>query len=291
MKNAVILFLLLSLVGCEKNIDFKLDESASTLVVDAEIENGKPPIVVLTKSIAYFSQITPEILANSFVHNAEVFLSNGLLTQKLKEYTNSFIPGFSTYFYSIDTALFNTTFVGAFNTSYQLKVITEGKEYNAETQIPALHVFPDSVYFKPAPDNPDTNTRVLFTIISDLAGLGNYIRYFTKKNTGPFFPGRRSVYTDEVIDGTTYTAKLDPGFDYNNPPVVGEDFFMKSDTITLKVSNINRACYTFWNTWEFAYQSIGNPFAQPNKVIGNISNGALGAFCGYASWTKTIIVP
>ncbi len=291
MKNVVILFLLSLLFGCEKNIDFKLDESAPTLVVDAEIENGKPPKVVLTKSIPYFSQITPEILANSFVHDAEVYLSNGLLTQKLKEYTNNFIPGFSTYFYSIDTSLLNTAFDGVLNTSYQLKVIVEGKEYNAETQIPALNVFPDSVYFKPAPDNPDTNTRVLFAIISDPAGLGNYIRYYTKRNSSPFFPGRRSVYTDEIIDGTTYTAKLDPGFDYNNPPASGEDFFMKSDTITLKVSNINRASYTFWNTWEFAYQSIGNPFAQPNKVIGNISNGALGAFCGYASWNKTIIVP
>jgi hypothetical protein len=42
---------------------------------------------------------------------------------------------------------------------------------------------------------------------------------------------------------------------------------------------------------EFAYQSIGNPFASPNKVLGNVSNGALGAFCGYAAFYKTIIIP
>jgi hypothetical protein len=42
---------------------------------------------------------------------------------------------------------------------------------------------------------------------------------------------------------------------------------------------------------EFAYQSIGNPFASPNKVLGNISNGALGAFTGYAAFYKTIIIP
>jgi hypothetical protein len=42
---------------------------------------------------------------------------------------------------------------------------------------------------------------------------------------------------------------------------------------------------------EFAYQSIGNPFASPNKVLGNISNGGLGAFCGYASDFKIIEIP
>ncbi len=42
---------------------------------------------------------------------------------------------------------------------------------------------------------------------------------------------------------------------------------------------------------EFAYQSIGNPFASPNKVLGNMSNGALGAFSGYAAFYKTITIP
>jgi hypothetical protein len=41
---------------------------------------------------------------------------------------------------------------------------------------------------------------------------------------------------------------------------------------------------------EFGYQSIGNTFSSPTKVIGNISNGALGAFCGYAAFYKTIII-
>ncbi|MEO6537303.1 MAG: DUF4249 domain-containing protein, partial [Ferruginibacter sp.] len=60
-------------------------------------------------------------------------------------------------------------------------------------------------------------------------------------------------------------------------------------TVTLKFCNIQKPVYLFWSTWEFAYQSIGNPFAQPNKVLGNISNGALGSFSGYAAFYRTII--
>lgn len=284
---AIAFFLLTS---CEKNIDFKLDESSPTLVVEAEIENGKPPRVILTKSVPFFSQISPEILINSFVHDAEVYISNGSLTHRLKEYILPLAPGISISYYGIDTSSLNTAFNGELNTSYQLRIISAGKEYLANTRISGLNISIDSVYFKQAPQNPDTNKRVMFARVTDPKGLGNYLRYYTKKNNQPFFPPSNSVFSDEVIDGTTYTVQLEQGIDRNNPPEPGENFFYKSDTVTLKLCNIDKSTYTFWNTWEFAGQAIGNPFSQPNKVIGNISNGALGAFCGYAVSYKTIIV-
>jgi len=51
MKTIVILLsCLLFLSSCEKNIDFNLKNADDVLVVDAQIENGQPPTVVLTKS-------------------------------------------------------------------------------------------------------------------------------------------------------------------------------------------------------------------------------------------------
>jgi len=93
-----------------------------------------------------------------------------------------------------------------------------------------------------------------------------------------------------VIDETTYTVQVQQGIDRNANFNLDSNYFKKSDTVTLKFCNIDRATYYFWNTWEFANQSIGNPFSQPGKVLGNISNGALGAFCGYAAWYRTEIV-
>lgn len=291
MKNIIfVIGVCMALSGCEKVIDFNLKSSQPTLVVEATIENGLAPKVILSNSIDYYSQLNASILQNSFVHNAEVYISNGLLTHRLKEYSNSIFPGFNEYYYSIDSSSLATSFVGALNTSYQLRIVVDGKEFIANTTIPALNVVPDSVYFKQAPNNPDSNKRVMFLKISDPPGLGNYIRYFTQKNSQPFYPGPNSVFTDEIIDGTTFTIQLEQGFNRNNPPGPGENFFMRNDTITIKYSNITRPTYLFWNTWEFANQSIGNPFSQPNKVIGNISNGALGSFCGYASWYKTIVI-
>jgi hypothetical protein len=278
------------LISCEKNINFDLKNADDILVVDAQIENGQPPAVILTKSLDYFGAISPDILAASFIHRAEVTMSNGTLTHKLKEYTIPLANGYSFSYYGIDSANLATAFTGEFTKRYDLTIKAEGKEYTAHTTIPALTKFPDSLWFKPAPPNVDTSRRVLMTRVTDPPGLGNYIRYYTKRNSGNFLPGLNSVYSDEVVDGTTYSAQVDQGVDRNaSLPTGDENFFTRGDTVTFKISNIDRATYTFWSTWEFSQTSIGNPFSQPGKVLGNISNGALGAFCGYASWYGTVI--
>ncbi len=276
--------------SCEKNIDFSLKEAEALLVVDAQIENGQAPTVALSKSLDYFGAISPLILANSFLHNAEVTMSNGTVTHTLKEYTVPLGNGYFIYYYSIDSANLATAFVGEFNKQYSLTIKAEDKVYTSKTTIPLLTKIFDTLWIKPPPPNVDTSKRVLMTRVTDPQGLGNYVRYFTKKNSERFLPGFNSVFNDEVVDGTTYSGQVDQGIDRNAPlPTGDERFFTRGDTISFKLSNIDKATYTFWNTWEFNQQSIGNPFSQPGKVIGNISNGALGAFCGYASKTGTVI--
>lgn len=289
MKNVVFVCLLLWLSSCEKNIDFNLKTTEPLLTVDAQIESGLPPRVILTRSFSYYEKLTPELLSNSFVHNAEVYMSNGNLTHRLKEYTLTLAPGISASYYGIDSSNLSTAFVGTLNTNYDLRIVSEGKEYLGTTTIPASLYFPDSVWFQVAPQNPDTAKRVMYIRTTDPPGRGNYNRYFTKKNADPFYPG--AVFDDQVIDGSTYTILLPQGFNRNDPPKEEENFYKRGDTVTIKFSAVDKATYTFWNTWEFAQQSIGNPFAQPNKVLGNISNGALGVFAGYGSAAQTLIAP
>jgi len=279
-----------ALYSCEKDINFNLKESEPVLTVDAQIENGRAPVVVLTKSFSYYQKIDPLLLAGSFVRNAEVYMSNGIRTHRLKEYAVPLVPGILAYYYSTDSSNMATAFEGELNKSYTLRIVAEGKEYNAVTDIPAQVNFPDSLWFKRAPQNPDTNKRVLYMRATDPPGRGNFVRYFTKKNSEPFWPGE-NVFDDQVIDGSTYEIQLPQGINRNNPPKEDSSFYKRGDIVTLKFCAINKASYNFWNTWEFAYQSIGNPFAQPNKVLGNISNGALGIFIGYGAGYKTLIAP
>ncbi|UEG49435.1 DUF4249 domain-containing protein [Ferruginibacter lapsinanis] len=290
-RVALVLAVVFVLYGCEKDINFNLKNADDVLVVDANIENDQPPVVVLTKSFDFFSNINPSLLVNSFVHDAVVTISNGTLTHQLKEYTVPLNNGYSYSYYSIDPASPSTAFNGAFNTTYSLKIVSAGKQYDAITTIPVLAKKPDSLWWKPAPFSDDTTNVILMVRSTDPPGLGNYIRYFTKKNSGNFLPGDNSVFDDQVIDGISYQLQVDPGIDRNNKVSFDSNYFKRGDTVTMKLCNIDKATYTFWSTWEFAQGSIGNPFSQPNKVIGNISNGALGAFYGYAAFYKTLIIP
>ncbi len=291
MKQGAILIIIgVLFLSCEKDIDFKLKEAEPLLVVDAQVENGTAPTVALSKSLDYFGAISPQILANSFVHNAEVTMSNGTVTHTFKEYMMPVANGYTLYYYSIDSANLATAFIGEFGKEYNLTIKSEGKVYTAKTTIPLLAKLFDSLWTKLPPPNVDTSKRVLMARAIDPPGLGNYVRYYTKKNSERFLPGFNSVFNDEVIDGTTYSGQVDQGVDRNSTIPTGDDrFFTRGDTISFKLSNIDKATYTFWNTWEFNQQSIGNPFSQPGKVLGNISNGALGAFCGYASQVGTVI--
>ena len=290
MKKWMFLIALTGLFSCEKDIDFDLKYAEPVLVVEAQIENGQAPTVALSRSLSFFSAISVDILANSFIHNAEVTMSNGTVTHTFKEYTVPLGNGYSIYYYGIDSSNLATAFIGEFNKQYNLTIKVDGQVYTAKTTIPALTKIFDSLWTKAPPLNVDTSKRILMVRAIDPPGLGNYIRYFTKKNSERFLPGFNSVFNDEVVDGTTYQGQVDPGVDRNLPVPTGDDkFYARGDTISFKLSNIDKNSFTFWNTWEFNQQSIGNPFSQPGKVIGNISHGALGSFCGYASQVGTVI--
>jgi hypothetical protein len=279
------------LASCEKGVTFDLEESPPKIVVEATIETNRPPFVILSKSQNFFAQITPDILEASFVRNAEVYVSNGTVTHKLKEYSAPLSNGYTFYFYSIDSSNLSTAFLGQTNTQYSLRIVAEGKEYIATTKIPAITRRIDSLFWKQAPGSNDSNKVALMVRATDQAGYGDYIRYFTKRNKESFYPAFNSVYDDQIIDGTSYEVEVERGVDRTQDLPDDYTLFEKGDTVTLKLCQIDKATYDFWRTMEFSYGSIGNPFASPTKVLSNVSNSALGYFGGYAPQFRTIIIP
>lgn len=294
--NRLRIFLLLltitALFSCERDIDFELEESDPKLVVEATIENGQAPIVILSRSFNYFTSITPELLAQSFVHGAVVKISDGTKTHVLKEYTVPVINGINLYYYSTDSSNLATAITGQFNNNYSLEILSEGRTYKAVTRIPALNKQLDSIWWKPLPGDTSEKRVQVMVKAKDPPGFGDYVRYWTKRNREPFLPGFNSVYDDFVIDGTTYELAIEPGVDRNSDVYdFDERAFKKGDTVTLKLSSIDKPTYDFWRTMEYTYASIGNPFSTPVTVINNISNGALGYFGGYGTQFRTIIIP
>lgn len=278
------------LLSCEKSISFKLDEANKQVVVEAIMENGQPPVVTLSNSYNYFSRITKELLLNSFIHGAQIVVSEGTRSQTLKEYSYK-VAGNDIYYYTIDSAQLSTAFVGETGKAYTLQIQSGGNTYRSATTIPPLSKKIDSLWWIKSVNNPDTNKVILMARTTDPPGYGNYVRYYTKTNRGPFLPGLNSIFDDQVIDGTTYSVQVEKGVDRNEKiDLENYSFFNIGDTVVVKLSNVDKATYDFWRTMEYSYGSIGNPFSSPTKVLGNIEGGALGYFGGYASVFRSLIL-
>jgi hypothetical protein len=281
-------------ISCEKAINFTPNNREPRLVVEATIENGHPPVAYLSRSLDFFSSISPDKLAGSFVRNARVIISDGTKTDTLKEFKVPLTPdgGYFLYYYSTDSSGQSASIKGEEGGKYSMIIQVDNKEYTASTSIPHLTKSIDSLYFEEGIDEKDSSKVVLYGKFNDPPGFGNYSRYFTKVNSGPYLPGLNSVYDDQVIDGKTYNVQIEKGVDRNTTIDLKEySFFHKGDTISIKFCNIDKAVFDFWRTMEYTYSSIGNPFSSPTKVIGNISNGGLGYFGGYAVQYASIIIP
>lgn len=258
--------LLTGLLSCEKTLNIAPQQQSPKLVVEAESENGKAPVVALSHSLDFFSTIDTATLNHSFIHNASVSISNEVNRVPLQEYTLPFSGG--------DAAYYDSTAPGSlFNGR-------SGQTYEAETQIPILTKMMDLLWWKPAPFTDDSTKEILMARITDPPGYVNYIRYFIKSNQVAFFPELNSEFDDQNIDGKTNDIQVDKGVNRNEKLDKGEyGFFKRGDIVTVNFCNIDKATYDFWHTRKFNYQSVGNLFSSPGKVLGSISNGALGSFC------------
>lgn len=294
--KAIPLFLLLAsfalLFGCERVIDLVPESLPPKIVVDGRIESGQAPVVFLNRSLAFFNTLTPEMLKSSFVRNAKVTVSTGSRITTLKEYSIPLGGGGQAFYYSVDTSNPAAILLGEFDKEYVLNIESEGKSYQAKTRIPSLDKKFDSLWWRLAPSNPDTNRVVVFARVIDPPGLGNYIRYFTSRNDSAFLPGLNSVFDDNIVDGITYNIQVTRGQN-RNETIDNEEFgfFRRGDTVRVKLANIDRATFDFWRTWEQNQSNVGNPFSVPIKVLSNISNDGLGIWAGYANQVGEIRIP
>lgn len=289
-----LLMICLFFASCEKEVKFNLQNDGSKVVVEGAIETNLPPIVRLSHSIGFFSKIDLQTLADAYVHDADISVSDGQQTVQLKEYTFS-QNGYALYFYSVDTANPQAlTFLGIPGKTYNLIIKHEGKTYTSSTTIP----FPkplDSLWSEiPAPedmpeDYPDS--RVLYAQYTDPDTPGNRVRYFVKRNNEGFLAPYYSTENDELINGNTVKFPLSSGFnkmDSINRETFG--YFYKGDTVVIKWCAIDKSVYDFWQTLEFSYGASGNPFASPVEISTNIKGGALGVWAGYGSTFDTLVI-
>ncbi len=306
---AVNLVLLLAtlLTGCEENLTLDIPEGEALLVVEGHIEQGAPPIVVLTRSVPVLSSFSEEALAGSYVHNAQVAVTTADRTYMLEEVSSaSFTPamrqqvaeqfsvppekliptdGFVFYIYT------SAELKGEIGQSYRLRISHEGSVLTAATTIPQLNPL-EALWTVPHPDPQQDSLVTLMYRYQDPDTVGNSIRYFTKRNQEPFYPGLlTSVFNDELINGGNISFPLDRGEPKGQQEVNVDtySYFSRGDSITVRWCAVDLPHYRFWYTLESEQNNNGSPVGTPNITRSNVKGG-LGIWGGYGVTYHTIVV-
>jgi hypothetical protein len=307
LKRLLYFIPILSLIlsSCSTNIDLKLPEGEEKLVVEGHIEPGMPPLILLTKSTAYFASTNINDVSNTFVHNAVIKVSDGTDTVSLIEINLTTIPDslakmimdlYQINVHNLSTG-FNFTFYTSFSMTgvsgktYSLTVDAQGKRLTSITTIPEL-VIPDSFWVVPPTNDPlNDSMMLLYFAFKDPPAQSNYYRYFTKRNKEPFYPDRfASVFDDNLFNGQDIKWNLSRGASaYDSFDMNTYGMFWKGDTVVVKFCTIDLAQRDFWQTLESA-RSTGGPYANPIQIKSNIVGG-LGIWGGYGSVYHTVYIP
>lgn len=284
------------LVSCEQEYIPPASADGPKYVVEGYIEAGQDPsptYLLLTKTFDFYGEFGPDQFTESFVHDADVRVSDGSVDVTLQEICLLDLdPAFReqvaeqfglnadslTVNFCVYLDLLNQLQPQAGKT-YDLHIVVGGDTITATTQIP-MAVPLDSMRFEPPPGDPNDSLAQLTCYISDPPGVKNFYRYFGATNGGQLETGFSSVEEDLYFDGKSF------GFQLFNPQtdsgdVDPEEFglYFVGDTITLKWCTIDEANFDFWNTLEFARANQG-PFSSYTRLQSNVT-GAVGVWGGY----------
>lgn len=307
IRNLLALVLITFLLSCEESLTIDIPAGQEQLVVEGHIEQDAPPVVVLTRSMPVFAGSSPADIEASFVHGAQVEVSIAGKSYTLKEVpAAAFWPGLrrvvsEQYAIPENQLTSNSNFIfyvytsdelrGEIGKSYQLQISHEGRVLTSSTTIPHLNPLQE-LFLQPHPDPRQDSLFTLFYRYRDPDTLGNSVRYFTKRNSEPFYPGYfTSVFNDELINGVqNLSFPLDRGEPRGRDVDLDTySYFGKGDTITVRWAAIDLDHYRFWYTLENERNNNGSPIGSANTTRSNI-NGGLGVWGGYGVTYHQIVV-
>lgn len=285
MRKWSIIFGLLYLAGCRKEVKVKLPEYESKLVVEAWIDPGEPAQALISTSAPYFGNFDYSNPTSIFVKDAFVTVSDGIVTDTLEEV----FPGQG--FYYKGNSLF-----GQIGKSYVLTVRHNGKEYSAMTSL-RNPIALDSLFFKWEFDT----LGYIWQKLTEPPGLGNYYRWQSKrlnvKYKDVFFSAPLfSVFDDKFFDGKEIKFSFGRGPQPYNVQEWRDDpnrsYYRVGDTVLVKFSHIGKEEYEFWYSYYQNKVSNTNPFASPVNIKSMFGSNreVIGCFVGYAYTLDTIII-
>ena len=267
--NSYILFLILIFVmgSCEDSVT---QPEVNQIVIDGFIDEGKFPIVSITKAISLTSESQEIDIMDYCIRWAKVSINDGenevVLTGK---WDNSYFPP---YIYT------SAHLRGVENKKYTIKVEYDNLCATATTTIPSKPIV-DSV--KISPTEVDSLCQIKLCI-TDNPNKRNYYKIFVRKYTNKYYNQWLSSYlgiiSDEVLIDSNEILVNQGRYIVDNSDFIPH--FSYNDIISIKFAEIDEAAYKFWNNYENQTSFSKNPLFPLSENLTSNVDGGLGCWYG-----------
>jgi hypothetical protein len=305
------LFFSILLFSCTKEVIIDIPQNEEKIVVEGRIYTNQFPVVLLSRTQYIYDPTDLSSYLNSFIPDAEVFMTIDSDSVQLFPMNMSDLPNESLYrvceileispeeaqFLAIKVySTLDSNFVGKLGKSHKLSVRHEGRYVYGETSL--LNPLPlTNLYWNPSSENNEYGTTVAnFTDPTTL-------------NDAYFWEAKRiHLYQGEPID--KYFKRPSGGYirdkfwngdyrtlDYSNPlkrrdTTHLEEFkryYRKFDTVVIRFSKIEYQIYEFFRTRREQINNQGSPFASPINVKSNLVGPAVGIWAGFSPDYDTLV--
>lgn len=312
MRRVIFLFILMaSLTNCVDEFDLNLEKVDSKLVVEGLITNQKGPYYIrLTESHTgkFIEPIHSYIDSAKGIMNALIIVSDNVnqvdtlvpIDINLDEYEWDYRWGFYKFIIDYSGNIIDTLFlsdppefsnergyyktkhlVGIPGRTYFLKVISEGKQYQASDYMPPVPDIDSVSYTKKVMEKDGQEYYIPTLYFSEPQGIDNYYLIQLKDEISSRviaedFNWQFSILSDEFlqpyVNGLNISLGANPrGYEYPD--------YIEGDSIYVALSSLTKNAYEFYKALLEQFKSDGGAYQlSPGSPPSNISNGGLGYF-------------
>jgi len=309
-------FISIIFISCQDEITLDLPQAENKIVVQASIEQGYPPYVILSKNQGYFDPIDSSTFEGLFISDVESIRiwytdENGYIVDSKDLQLIPFLDTISIF--SVDDYNFVNHEPYEFSKEgrkYYLEIKRNNQIITSETTIP--YATPIDCLWIQQSETADKDFKCdIRALYSDPADQQNNILIKSKRiehyervsdHTDSLLceiknipDGRLQLIdagSDVLINGqsfeTYFPRPKESGFPsgaYNSTHVKDcNDSVVefKNDVVLIKFCQIDEPSMKFWRGLVRQVGTNGNPFAEPMNLSSNI-NGGLGVFTGYGA--------
>jgi hypothetical protein len=256
MKTPILIFLVIALVSCKKEIQIKLNSKESKVVIEADIagsNRNNTVHITQTGGLSRSNDFTP-------VSGALVIITDG--------------QGYQETLTEEQTGYYHTSaFAGVAGRTYYMTVLYDNKTYEAQSTIQTPVKLDTVLVIRGS--YAGTAMDGFMPVYTDVAGTKNYYRFVQFLN-GKRIPGS-ILRDDEFTDGQPARQ-----------PIMRMDLHLQpGDKYEVEMQCVDQAIYKYFTS---KAQTANMENAAPANPVSNISNGALGYFNVFMPQNDKVVI-